>query len=90
MEEGLRLAATSMASVFASMWFLMLLMYGTVWFFRFVGHHGPEPPSLRSHSIAHAPAPEPAAEILHESEARAAAAVAIAAVLAHRRTRRAR
>jgi Na+-transporting methylmalonyl-CoA/oxaloacetate decarboxylase gamma subunit len=88
MEEGLRLAATGIASVFASMWFLMLLMYGTVWFFRVVGHHhGPQPASLR-YSSAHAT--EPPAEIVHESEARAAAAVAIAAVLAHRKRRRAR
>jgi Na+-transporting methylmalonyl-CoA/oxaloacetate decarboxylase gamma subunit len=88
MEEGLRLAATGMASVFASMWFLMLLMYGTVWFFRVVGHHhGHQPASLRYSTPQ---APEPPAEILHESEARAAAAVAIAAVLAHRKRRRAR
>jgi Na+-transporting methylmalonyl-CoA/oxaloacetate decarboxylase gamma subunit len=89
MEEGLRLAAEGMARVFASLWFLAALMYATVWFFRVVAHHS-EPASLRSHSDPRAPAPEPPAEILHETEARAAAAVAIAAVMAHRTRRRTR
>jgi Na+-transporting methylmalonyl-CoA/oxaloacetate decarboxylase gamma subunit len=85
MSDELRLAATGAFRVLLLMALLMALTYATGWFFRTFAHHFPEP-TVSDPVPPPGPAPEPDAEILHESECRAAAAVAIAAVLAHRVT----
>lgn len=81
MAEGLRLLGLGMTMVFVFLALLVLLMHGSARFFRVFGHYFPEP----ALDTAGPPPPEPSRA---GSDDGARVAAAIAAVHAHRRTRR--